>query len=1190
MYRPIPKVPDFPAIEREVLRFWAERRIFEQLRRRNAGGPRWSFLDGPITANNPMGVHHAWGRSYKDMFQRYHAMMGRDQRYQNGFDCQGLWVEVEVEKSLAISDRHQILDYGIDHFVRRCKERVLTYAARQTEQSIRLGQWCDWDDPAMLRRLQEALADGREEVTITVPSGAEVTGAPEEIVARLGSAEWGGSYFTLSDENNYTIWSFLQKCHREGHLYRGTDVMPWCARCGTGLSQMEVSDGRRITSHTSVFVRLPLLDDTDAGAAGAGGSADAAASAASEPSARPREYLLVWTTTPWTLAANVAVAVNPEMTYLRVRHGGENVYYLGKENFTRERVQQLEAAGRHESHRLHSLRTILEGSGGAEVLGEVRGAELLGRRYGGPFDHLAAQRHIGGVNAYGVGPADRSAAESHRVIPWSEVSGAEGTGLVNIAPGCGAEDAALGREHELPVLAPLGGDGRYLDGFGELSGRLVFEVADDIVRDLKQRGLLVAKEAYPHVYPHCWRCKQELVFRLVDEWFIDMSWRDRIQRIVGEVVWIPEEGAARELDWLRNMGDWMISKKRFWGLALPIWVCGSCKGFSVVGSREELRQRAVAGWDELAGHTPHRPWIDRVKLRCDSCGGVASRVEDVGNPWLDAGIVPFSTLQFSSDRDYWQRWFPADLVVESFPGQFRNWFYALLAMSAMMDGRAPFRRLLGHASVLDARGQEMHKSAGNAIAFDEAAETIGAEPMRYMYAARNPVQNLLFPDLADRGDAGARTLVEVRRRLLTLWNCYSFFITYATVDGWQPPAGAAGAAVAGAAPPPVSRSELDRWILSRLQRLIGAAHLAFADAALYRFMAQLEAFADELSNWYLRRSRRRFWGAGDGADKQAAFHTLYEVLATLVRLAAPILPFLSEEIYQNLVRGGAALVAAAAGAGEAAGEVPESVHLTAYPQVDTALIDEGLESEVDCVIRIKNLGLALRSEAKVKTRQPLGLLVVRPRDAADRATLEKAELTQQVLDECNVKELRLIDDERSLVAASVRPNFKALGPRYGRSMKEIAAHLSALDAAVLERALAADGAYRFTAGGEPVEVLPGDVTLVRSGPENLVFLTDQGSFAALDTTVTPALEREGIARDFNRHGQEQRKALDLAVTDRVEVEFAASPRVRDAVAEHAALLCEELLADRIVPRDQLDGAGEAKIAGEVVLLVVRRVS
>jgi isoleucyl-tRNA synthetase len=615
------------------------------------------------------------------------------------------------------------------------------------------------------------------------------------------------------------------------------------------------------------------------------------------------------------------------------------------------------------------------------------------------------------------------------------------------------------------------------------------------------------------------------------------------------------------------MGDWMISKKRFWGLALPIWVCGDCNAFIVVGSREELRERAVEGWEELEGHTPHRPYVDRVRLRCEKCGGTAHRIEDVGNPWLDAGIVPFSTLRYNTDREYWEKWFPADLVIESFPGQFRNWFYALLAMSAMMDGRPPFKKLLGYALVLDARGQEMHKSAGNAIAFDDAAEIMGAELMRYMYAAQTPTQNLLFPDLEEKGDGGGRTAADVRRRLLTLWNCYSFFVTYASVDRWQP-----------GTLDPADRSELDRWILSRLQRVIAAAHQAFEDATLYRLMAVVEEFTDELSNWYLRRSRRRFWATGMGADKRAAFQTLYDVLETLTRVLAPVLPFLSEEIYQNLV---VSTLPEMDGA-------PESVHLTPYPRVDARLVAEDLERKVDAVIRAKNLGLSLRAEAKVKTRQPLGVMLVRPRDAADRAVLQEPELVQQVLEEVNVKELRLIDDERSLVESTVKPSFKALGPRYGTAMKAVAAHLSGLDAGPLEEAFSRDGAYRFELDGQTIEVLPGDVTLQRSGPPNLVFTFEAGMFAALDTTVTPELEREGIARDFNRHGQEQRKALDLQVTDRVVVEFAGSNRVREAVAEHEEYLRDELLADRIEAVPSLTEGAKAKIAGETVQLALRK--
>lgn len=1139
-YRPVVKIPDFPELERRQLAFWDRIAAFDKLRAKNAGNEHWSFLDGPITANNPMGVHHAWGRTCKDMFLRYHAMCGYDLRHQNGFDCQGLWVEVEVEKELGLATKADIAEYGIDKFVDLCKERVLTFAARQTEQSIRLGYWMDWDDPAMLLELRDALREGRDSIEVTTASGKRVEGSPVEIVSKLGCPEYGGSYFTFSTENNHMIWRFLRKCHDEGFIYRGTDVMPWCCRCGTGLSQMEVTEGRKITSHTSVFVRFPLKG-------------------------RDNEALLVWTTTPWTLTSNVAAAVNPDMDYLKVRHG-DWIYYLGKGNFENERVQQLEAGGTKETKKLQTLESLLRGSGEVEILGELKGRELVGWTFEGPFDHLDAQNRPGGLTPHDRADAvSTTAIDCHRVIAWDEVSDSEGTGIVHIAPGCGAEDHALGKDNELVAIAPLDEGGVFVEGFGELTGQHVLGVADTIVSDLKSRGRLVAKESYPHVYPHCWRCKQELVFRLVDEWFIRMDWRARIQRTVPDIRWIPPDGEARELDWLKNMGDWMISKKRFWGLALPIWACSECDWFTVIGSPEELEERATNGFEEYHGNTPHRPWIDKVELTCGQCGKVARRVEDVGNPWLDAGIVPFSTMQYSTDREYWDKWFPADFVVESFPGQFRNWFYSLLAMSAMLVDRPPFKTLLGHALVYDARGKEMHKSAGNAIAFDEAAEAFGAEVMRYLFAAQNPVQNLNFPDLpSTKGHGKATVDREVRSKLLTIWNCYSFFITYATVDAWQPPAEAM---------PVAERSELDRWILSRLNRIVESAHDGFQNYSVHRFVERLEHFDEDFSNWYLRRSRRRFWKSESDQDKEAAYQTLYEVLATWVRMCAPILPFLTEEMYQNLVR-------------TADATAPESVHLTDYPKPDPALVDDELEAQIECVIRTKNLALSLRNEAGVRARQPLGRLLVRPRDKNDRAVLAEPRFAEQILEECNIKHLELIEDESELVSYEVRPNFKRLGPRYGKHMKAIAAHVGAADPEAVRAALAS-GSWSFEIDGETVELEPADVDVLAKGPEGLVVAQEAGVFAALDTTITPELEREGIARDFNRQAQDRRKAMDLAVSDRIRVSYSASDRIAEAITEHDGFLAQELLADAIVRADTLE-ADTVKIGGESVTLVVTR--
>jgi isoleucyl-tRNA synthetase len=1121
-------------MERAILRFWEERQIFQKLRAQTAGGPRWSFLDGPITANNPMGVHHAWGRSLKDMYQRYHAMNGQELRYQNGFDCQGLWVEVEVEKSLGLQTKREIRNYGIENFVRACKERVLTFAARQTEQSVRLGYWCDWDSPALLLALRDALADGDRELTATLPSGVTVTARASEIVRKLGSLEYGGSYFTFSDENNYTIWAFLKKCHNEGFLYRGHDVMPWCGRCGTGLSQMEVAEGRRITTHTSVFVRFPVRG-------------------------QEKTALLVWTTTPWTLTSNVAVAVNPEMTYLKVRHG-EWTYYVAKANFERDRLQDLQVEGKHETHKLPSIRTILKGSGGVEVLEEMPGRDLLGLTYDGPFDGLPAQNTPGGVFPYGETGGGATAAAAHRVIAWSAVSEAEGTGLVHIAPGCGAEDQQLGKETGIPFIAPLDESAIFLDGFGQFTGRNASEVADDVVAALKATGFLVAREKYPHVYPHCWRCKSELVFRPVDEWFLRMDWRDRIQRVVPTIKWIPPEGEARELDWLRNMSDWMISKKRFWGLALPIWVCGACEHFTVIGSREELRDKAVEGWDTFEGNSPHRPYVDAVKIRCEKCGGLAARIEDVGNPWLDAGIVSFSTMGYTTDRAYWEKWFPADLVLESFPGQFRNWFYSLLAMSAMMDGRAPFKALLGHALVRDARGEEMHKSKGNSIAFDEAAEALGAEVMRYIYAEQKTAQHLNFPDLHPTGKAGQTGPTvdgEARRKLLTFWNCYSFFVMYAEADGWKP-GGATDAAPA---------NELDRWVLSRLQHLVSAAHTAFQGYEHFRVIEAFQEFDEQFSNWYLRRSRRRFWDS----DPQA-YRTLYQVLTTVTRLMAPALPFLTEEIYQNLVR------SVDPGA-------PESVHLTPYPQVDASLVDQQLERSIDAVIRIKNLALSLRTESKVKTRQPLSTLYVRPRDAADRQVLANADYAAQILEEANLKHLALIEDEKTLVTVRLKPDAKKLGPRAGKHLKAIGAALQQADAAAVLRG----GPWAVEVEGQTFELAPEEIVVSYEGPANLTCTSAEGTFMALDTALTPELLQEGVARDFNRLVQDLRKTSGLQVSDRIVVRYAAAARIAEAVEAHAGYLRNELLAERLERCEELEGGSKLSLAGEEIVVMVERV-
>ncbi|MGI8830013.1 MAG: isoleucine--tRNA ligase [Candidatus Limnocylindria bacterium] len=1040
MFKPVSGKLDVPALEREVIERWRERDTMARyLARNESSETRFSFIDGPITANNPMGVHHAWGRTYKDLFQRYHTMLGERQRYQNGFDCQGLWIEVEVERQLGFNNKQQIEEFGIGRFVELCKERVAKFAAIQTEQSKRLGYWMDWDN----------------------------------------------SYYTNSDENNYTIWAFLAECQRRGLLYRGHDVMPWCPRCGTGISNMEAAEGYADVKHLSVTLRLPIISDGHDG-----------------------EDLLVWTTTPWTLSSNVAAAVHPGLTYQLVEGRDGRRWWISAGS--KGRVAR-----------------------DAEVIREAFGSELVGLAYTGPFDEFPA-----------------AAGVEHRVIPWDEVSDLEGTGIVHIAPGCGQEDFALSKAFDLPVIDPIDQFGIFGEGFGWQTGQYAgstdaegSDLARAVVGDLDGKGLLVAKENCAHSYPHCWRCRTQLIFRLVDEWFIAMDpLRAPISESTRNARWLPEGIGLmeRELDWLKNMGDWMISKKRYYGLALPIWECTDCDGWEVIGSKDELAERAVAGWDEFGGHTPHRPWIDAVEIACTSCGGRARRTPDVGNPWLDAGIVGLSTLKWNSDRDYWREWYPADWISESFPGQFRNWFYALLTESTVMTGTAPMRTLFAYALLLDENGEEMHKSRGNSIPFDEAAEQIGADVMRWMYAAANPATNLRF------GYGPGHEVV--RRFFLPLWNTYGFFVTYARLDEWAPDQtdGADGALTL-----------LDRWILSRLDGVVGEVGRALDGYDAMRATRVIEGFVEDLSNWYVRRNRRRFWKGQLDADKRAAYATLHEVLTTVTRLMAPIIPHLADALWDNLV----ASVDA---------DAPDSVHLVDFPRSVAGRAVPEIEAAVELARRTVGLGRTARSASQVRTRQPLRTVHVKlpgARQALSDDEAIDAELTAQITDELNVCALELIPDESDMVERSLYPLLPVIGPRHGRAVGAVMAGARAGD-----WDLAADGTV--VVGGVTLQADEYELT-ARARPGHEV-AEDGDLLVALDTSIDDELAAEGMAREVAHRLQAMRRSAGYEISDRVRVAIGADAAVVSRLVPFRDWLAAELLAtDLELGTDAtLDGADE----------------
>ncbi len=991
VFAPLPAVPDHPALERLVLARWEAERTFERLREQNAGGPRFSFVDGPITANNPMGVHHAWGRTLKDVFQRFWAQRGYELRYQNGFDCQGLWVEVEVEKALGLNSKREIEDYGLAEFSARCRERVAEYAEVITDQSRRLGMWMDWDR----------------------------------------------DYYTFSDTNIEYIWRFLKEVDRRGWLYKGHRSTVWCPRCGTSISQHELFAGEyKLLDHPSLTIRFPLQGRD--------------------------ESLAVWTTTPWTLPANVAAAVHPAADY--GLFGTDWWAVARRPDETPSRV--------------------------------VRGEELVGLTYEGPFDDAPAQQGI-----------------VHRVIPWEEVALDEGTGIVHIAPGAGTEDFELSRVHDLPVLVPIDEAGRMLAPFG-FEGLSTDEVAEPVIDALRERGRVIDAGRIEHRYPTCWRCNTPLVFRVVDDWFISA---DEIRQPMLEanagVEWTPPQYQKRMDDWLRNMGDWNISRKRYFGLPLPFYPC-ACGRLNVIGSRAELQERAVRGLDQL--RELHRPWIDEVVIRCEECDAEVRRIPEVGDAWLDAGIVPLSTLGWQNDEwveggygtgaasgltaadlpdhAYWEQWFPADWVSEM-REQIRLWFYSQCFMAVTLVGRSPYRRVLTYEKLLDETGREMHRSWGNAIDANEAFERMGADVMRRLFCEIPPAQNLKF----GYGPAG-----EVKRRLLKLWESAKFLVLYANIGGFRP-------RYDDLVDPPQGEP-LDAWLVARTRRLVAEATDAYERYWTPAVIRGFDEFVGDLSNWYIRRSRPRFW---DGDE--AALRTLWVALVQALRVIAPVMPFLADELWRVLVA-------------DACDGVPDSVHLAGWPEAaepDSALLDEVAE-----VRELVELGRQARAQAGIKLRQPLRQVVV------FGARLAPAH-ADEIREELRVDDVRFESD----VAARIRykPNLPVLGPRLGPRLPEIRRALEQDQFELRDGNLVVDG-----------EVLgPSDVLQERLPvTEGWIVAADGDLSVELDPAIDEDLALRGRVFDLVHAVNVMRKERDLELTDRIVLTVPEADRDLLAYEEH----------------------------------------
>jgi isoleucyl-tRNA synthetase len=1005
-------------VEPRVLRRWEDTRAFDRLRELRAGAPEFRFLDGPITANNPMGVHHAWGRTLKDAVIRYRAMQGQSCRYQNGFDCQGLWVEVEVERALGFKGKPDIEAFGLANFSRACRERVDEFAGVIAEQSKRLGQWMDWDN----------------------------------------------SYFTYSDDNIEAIWLFLQKCFERGYLYEGHVPLPWCTRCGTSLSQHEMLGSYVETEDLSLYVTANLLD----------GSGRA---------------LVLWTTTPWTLAANVAAAVHPELKYEEVEWEGKRLV--------------LSAASR-------ARLGVPDGA----VQRELPGSELVGLEFETFFPEFPVQRAV-----------------RHVVIPWKEIDPEEGSGIVHIAPGCGPEDYELSKELNLDVITPIDGQGDYVEGFGWLEGKNAALVAEEVTAHLRAAGRVVEEERYTHSVPVCWRCKSHVLFRLVYEWFISVDEvREPMLAAAATVEWEPPHIGSRMDDWLHNMGDWCISRKRYWGLPLPFYRCEDCDELSVVGSRAELRERALQ--PDLVDSLPelHRPWIDEITIRCKACEGPAARVPEVGDCWLDAGIVPFSTLGYFDDREAWERRFPAEWISEM-REQVRLWYYSMLFMSVVLEGRAPYERTLSYERVISETGEKFSKT-GHMIRFDDAVAQIGADPIRYLFCRQPPGVEARFGY-----EAGA----QMQRRLAGLWNIASFFDTYASIDRVE----LVDPATLGDA-----LHVTDRWLLARTAQLVDATTGAMGHEDTPTTVREAEQFIEEVSNWYVRVNRRRFWRAGNEADKVACHSSLFEALRAVTLVLAPIVPFVTDELWQQVVR------PFDAGA-------PESVHHARWPVTPDAWRDAALLDATNTVRTVISAALRLREEAKLRVRQPLPSVTI---VAGDEARSALAAQRETIASELNVKRVEFTDELSALEEDHLALDFKRAGPVLRKQLDAVSGQIDELTDDERAAAIEAIRLGRSVRLPGWTEDLPAEIFTAERHPAHGVRTaeTPSGIVVALDTRLDDALVAEGWARDVIRHVQTLRKDAGLAVTDRIRLWLRIDDtELGGAVRTHLDAIGSEVLATEV---------------------------
>ena len=1059
-YDKVPTDLKFVEREKEVEKFWKDNDIFQKSIEDHEGHPTYMFYDGPPTANGKPHIGHVETRTIKDMIPRYQTMKGKFVPRKAGWDTHGLPVELEVEKLLGLNGKEQIEEYGMEPFIKKCKESVWKYKGMWEDFSKTVGFWADMDNP----------------------------------------------YVTYDDNFIESEWWALKEIWNKNLLYKGFKIVPYCPRCGTPLSSQEVAQGYKTVKERSAVARFKVIGE------------DA--------------YFLAWTTTPWTLPSNVALCVNPEETYCKVKAVDGYTYYMAEALLDTVLGKLLD-------------KDAPEGTKAYEVLETYKGSDLEYKEYEPLFD--CAKEII-----------EKQHKKAHYIVCDTYVTMTDGTGIVHIAPAFGEDDAAVGRKYDLPFV-------QLVDGKGELTketpyaGVFVKKADPMVLKDLDEKGLLFDAPKFEHEYPHCWRCDTPLIYYARESWFIKMTAvKDDLIRNNNTVNWIPDSiGKGRFGDWLENIQDWGISRNRYWGTPLPVWEC-ECGHQECIGSRAELAERS--GNPEDAKVELHRPYIDAVTFKCPDCGKEMHRVPEVIDCWFDSGAMPFAQHHYPfENKDVFEKQFPAKFISEAVD-QTRGWFYSLMAESTLLFNKAPYENVIVLGHVQDENGQKMSKSKGNAVDPFDALETYGADAIRwYFYTSSAPwIPKRFSGKLVQEGQ---------RKFMGTLWNTYAFFVLYANIDQFDATKYTLDYE---------KLSVMDKWLLSKLNSAIKGTDENLANYRIPEAAKVLDEFVDDMSNWYVRRSRDRFWAKGMEQDKINAYMTLYTALVEICKAAAPMIPFMTEEIYQNLVR-------------SINTEAPESIHLCDFPAVNDAWIDKDLEKNMDEVLKIVVMGRACRNSANIKNRQPIGNMYVKAPNVLPEYFVEIIE------DELNVKKVNFTEDVSAYTSYTFKPQLRTVGPKYGKFLGQIQKALAELDGNKAMAELKADGVLTLPSVSDDVKLSEEDLLITMTQMEGYVTEGDNTVTVVLDTNLTPELVEEGFVREIISKIQTMRKEAGFEVMDKISIYYHADEKVADIFNKYENDIMGDVLGTEVVAEADSFDSGENgiyckewNINGEKVLLGVKK--